>query len=64
MPVAAKIALVNAGMTGGNAGSPSPVGGLSDLTQAISISGVMGIRASGKSSKLLCCTAPSMNSIA
>ena len=38
-PVTAKIALVSAGMTGGNAGSPRPVGALSDFTHAISICG-------------------------
>src|SRR5215469_7379646 len=64
VPVAAKMALVRAGITGGSAGSPRPVGGLSGLTQAISISGVIGMRASGKSLKLLCCTTPSTNSMA
>ena len=44
-PVAEYIALVSAGITGGSAGSPRPVGGLSDLSQAMSISGAMGMRA-------------------
>src|SRR6185503_16210641 len=39
LPVAAKIALLTAGSTGGSAGSPRPVGGLFVTTKCTSISG-------------------------
>src|SRR5262245_42832571 len=39
LPVAAKIALLTAGSTGGSAGSPRPVGGLLVSTKCTSISG-------------------------
>src|SRR6185437_9727940 len=39
LPVAVKIAFVSAGIIGGNAGSPRPVGGWSDFRNATSISG-------------------------
>ena len=38
LPVTAKIALVIAGIIGGSAGSPRPVGGLSVFTKKMSIS--------------------------
>ena len=52
LPVAAKIAFVSAGTTGGSAGSPRPVGALPERTQWTSISGgAWVIRSSGKSWK-------------
>src|ERR1041384_1157657 len=39
VPVAAKIALLTAGSTGGSAGSPNPVGGLFVVRKCTSISG-------------------------
>ena len=47
LPVAAKIALHTAGTTGGSAGSPMPVGGLSVFTQCTSTGGACAIRSSG-----------------
>src|ERR1035437_1255531 len=47
-PVAAKIALHSAGITGGSAGSPSPVGGLSVLRKDTSTGHDCRMRSSGK----------------
>ena len=44
LPVAAKIALQSAGMTGGSAGSPRPVGGLSVMRKCTSTGGAWSIR--------------------
>src|SRR5690606_763305 len=58
-PVAAKIALHSAGITGGSGGSPRPVGGLSVLRKCTSSSGGACVsRSSGKSWKLLCTARP------
>jgi hypothetical protein len=46
-PVTAKIALVMAGIIGGNAGSPRPVGGLSVFRNAMSMSAGACVRRSG-----------------
>ena len=46
-PVAAKMALQIAGATGGNAGSPRPVGGKSVLAKWTSSFGESGLRRSG-----------------
>ncbi len=47
LPVAAKIALHRAGGTGGRAGSPRPVGGLSVIRQCTSTGGAAAMRISG-----------------
>ena len=61
MPVAARMALAIAGMTGGSAGSPSPVGGKSLFTQVIATSrGTASMRSSGKSPKLSAVIAPAL----
>src|SRR5688500_13025119 len=58
-PLAAKIAFVSAGMSGGSDGSPRPVGGLFDFTQCTSIcGGACAIRSSGTWWKLFCTAAP------
>ncbi len=46
-PVAAKIALAVAGMMGGKAGSPNPVGGLLVFRKYTSIAGACGILSHG-----------------
>src|SRR5690606_13214373 len=59
LPVAAKIALHSAGITGGSGGSPRPVGGLSVLRKCTSISGGAWVsRSNGNSWKLLCTARP------
>ena len=64
LPVAAKMALHRAGITGGRAGSPSPVGPWSVRTKCTSIGGAAFIRTGGKPSKLACSTRPSLMVIA
>ena len=46
-PVAAKIAFAAAGMIGGKAGSPNPVGGLLVFRKCTSIAGACGILSHG-----------------
>ena len=46
-PVASKIALQSAGITGGSAGSPNPVGGKSVVRKVTSTGGAWGSRSSG-----------------
>src|SRR6185312_14174511 len=58
LPVAWKMALVTAGITGGRAGSPRPVGGLFDTRKVTSTSGAAGMRISGYWWKLLCTAWP------
>ncbi len=62
LPVAEKIALVTAGMIGGNAGSPRPVGGLLVFRKCTSISfGAWFIRTRRWSLKVDCCARPLTN---
>ena len=58
LPVAAKMALQRAGTTGGNAGSPRPVGGLSVMRNATSTGGAWSIRSGLTLSKFDCTTRP------
>src|SRR5207244_204644 len=59
VPVAEKIALQTAGMIGGSAGSPSPVGALFVAMNCTSISGgACAMRTGGNWLKLLCTTRP------
>src|SRR5437773_12513045 len=59
VPVTAKMALHTAGSSGGSAGSPRPVGGLSVLKKCTSISaGIWFMRTGGYSWKLLCTARP------
>src|SRR5690606_14945156 len=53
LPVSLNKALVSAGITGGNAGSPMPVGALSDLTNSTWIFGVEGMRGTSYSWKFV-----------
>ena len=57
--VATKIAFVTAGRIAGTAGSPNPVGGLSDFNQCTSISGgACVMRTGGYLSKFACIARP------
>jgi len=59
VPVAAKIALHTAGIAGGSAGSPRPVGGLFVALKCTSIAGgACAIRIGGYSLKFPCTARP------
>ena len=60
LPVARRSALANAGASGGNPGSPMPLGGSSLGTICTLTIGASGIRSGGKSWKLLCLPTPSL----
>src|SRR5688572_27433288 len=57
-PVAAKIAPVSAGIAGGSAGSPRPVGAKFVFRKCTSIGGAWRMRSSGKLLKLVCTVRP------
>src|SRR6266704_6761111 len=66
LPVAVKMALINAGAKGGTPGSPTPLGGVSGpggTMWTLVTSGASSIRITGKLSKLPCCTLPSLKVI-